>query len=73
MALMDNNITSRAAASCLDVGTNGTAAQHAYRLVLLRNRIHNCRTGVSIGPATNTAVVNNLIYDNIDRGRTAGK
>ena len=29
VALMDNNITSRAAASCLDVGTNGTAAQHA--------------------------------------------
>ena len=68
VALMDNNITSRAAASCLNVGNQGTAAQRAYRLVLLRNRIHNCRSGVRIRAATNTAVLNNLIYDNIDRG-----
>jgi arylsulfatase A-like enzyme len=68
VALMDNNITSRAAASCVNAGNQGTAAQRAYRLVLLRNRIHNCRTGVRIRAATNTAVLNNLIYDNVDRG-----
>lgn len=68
VALMDNNITSGAAASCLNVGNQGTAAQRAHRLVLLRNRIHNCRTGVRVRAATYTAVLNNLIYDNVDRG-----
>lgn len=68
VALMDNNVTSGAAASCLNVGNQGTAAQRAQRLVLLRNRIHNCRTGVRVRAATYTAIVNNLIYDNVDRG-----
>jgi arylsulfatase A-like enzyme len=68
VALMDNNITSGAAASCVNVGNEGTTAQRAHRLVILRNRIHNCRTGVRIRSATNTAVLNNLVYDNVDRG-----
>ena len=62
----DNNVTSGATASCFKVGNPG--AGRAFRLQILRSRIHNCKTGVLVSAATHTAVLRNLIYDNVDRG-----
>ena len=62
----DNNVTSGATASCFKVGNPG--AGRAFRLQILRSRIHNCKTGVLVSSATHTAVLRNLIYDNVDRG-----
>jgi arylsulfatase A-like enzyme len=64
----DNNVTSGATASCFKVGNPGTSAARALRALITRNRIHNCGTGVLISAATNTTVLYNLIYDNVDRG-----
>jgi arylsulfatase A-like enzyme len=64
----DDNVTSGATASCFKVGNPGTSAARALRVVITRSRIHNCETGVLVSAATYTAVIYNLIYDNVDRG-----
>jgi arylsulfatase A-like enzyme len=64
----DNNVTSGATASCFRIGNQGTSAARALRVMITRNRIHNCKTGVLASAATHLTVSQNLIYDNVDRG-----
>ena len=67
MVFSDNNVTSGATASCFKVGNPG--AGRAFRLQILRSRIHNCKTGVLVGAQRRTPrCCGNLIYDNVDRG-----
>jgi arylsulfatase A-like enzyme len=61
----DDNVTSGATATCFKVGSS---AVRANRVMITRSRIHNCETGVLETFATNTTVLYNLIYDNVDRG-----
>jgi arylsulfatase A-like enzyme len=63
--IADDNITTKGAANCVGIGE---PSDRAFRAMLLRNRIHNCRAGVRIKVATNATLRNNLIFDSIDRG-----
>ena len=74
VTFMDNEVTNRDNASCFDLGA--TTYGRAYRTVIQRNRIHGCGRfpptnfdhGIYVEHATGARIVDNLIWDNADRG-----
>ena len=71
---VDNDVTNYNTAICFNLG--GTVYGRANRTVIQGNRIHDCGElpatnldhGIYVEHATDTVIVDNLIYDNADRG-----
>ncbi|MDX6714635.1 MAG: hypothetical protein QOH30_1193 [Baekduia sp.] len=73
-ALVGNVITDRHTTICLLIGSPGYG--RAHRTVIRENRIHDCGKrpsanrdhGIYVAAADDTRIVDNVIYDNVDRG-----
>jgi len=71
---VDNDVTNQNTTICFNLGP--TSYGRANRTVIERNRIHNCGElpatnldhGIYVEHATAVRIVDNLIYDNADRG-----
>jgi hypothetical protein len=72
VVFQDNEITNEDTAICFNVGS-----EFAARVVLRRNRIHNCGRrdpitnhdhGIYLGNTEDVQILDNVIYDNSDRG-----
>ncbi len=70
---LDNDITNRNTAICFVLGSGWGTAAHT---LIQHNRIHNCGKlpasnhdhGIYVEMASDTEILDNLIYDNADRG-----
>ena len=71
---VDDDVTNHNTSICFNLG--GTTDGRADRALIERNRIHNCGVlprsnldhGIYVEHATDARIVDNLIYDNADRG-----
>ncbi len=74
VAFTDNDITNGHTAICISLGA--TTYGRAYRTVIARNRVHNCGKlpaanldhGIYVENSTGAQIVDNVFYDNADRG-----
>ncbi len=74
VVLADNDITNYHTAICISLGV--TTYGRAHRTVVERNRVHDCgklpptnrEHGIYVEDSTGVRIVDNVIYDNADRG-----
>ena len=74
VTFVDNDVTNYNTTICFSVGA--TTYGRAYRTVIQGNRIHNCGElpatnldhGIYVEHSTGARIVDNVIYDNADRG-----
>jgi parallel beta-helix repeat protein len=74
IVFQDNDVTNDHTSICFNVGNPGWGA--ADRMVIRRNRIHNCGRmpasnhdhGIYLVDTEDTQILDNVIYDNADRG-----
>jgi parallel beta-helix repeat protein len=75
VTFQDNDVTNHHVAICFNLGNPGYGRPQGD--VIQRNRIHNCGRmnpvsnhdhGIYVAYADNTKILNNVIYDNADRG-----
>jgi hypothetical protein len=74
VTFVDNDVTNQNTSICFNLGP--TTYGRANRTVIERNRIHNCGElpatnldhGIYVEHTTGVRIVENLIYDNADRG-----